>query len=129
MATDGHVTQALGKFGFVKALIDVSQISGFIGTCYNSQLPAPASTTPPCGFTLHEPQVGEIQIDLGFSVTQVFSMVTASGDGDTAPRIANNGFCKSGGVCAVSSGNILEIGVYDSSFNPSESRDVQVILF
>jgi len=73
-ATDGNVQQARTAGGWVKAMayVNAVQTPYNIPLCYNSTLAGAAASTPPCGFTLTEENVGVFDIDFGFKVTDRF---------------------------------------------------------
>ncbi len=75
----GHATQSLNADGWVKAMVyvDPSRPSGQqIVQCFNSQLPASAATTPPCGMTATGISLGYWRVNFGFDVTGRFATVT-----------------------------------------------------
>jgi len=98
MVTDTAVSQARGASGWVKAMAYVLPVgaggspSDTILSCFNSQLPASAATTPPCGFVEGEPNSGTVTIDFGFPIEDRFVSVTATSAYywiAAAPRSAN----------------------------------------
>jgi hypothetical protein len=115
MGTDSSTTQARDQSGWVKAmaLIDDGG-SGTILRCFNSQLPAPQASSPPCGLQLSVspgltgsgPWVGgvpwTVSIDLGFKVDDRFIAVTplqiGSSDSPTTAQV----FFMNGNVVTVS---------------------------
>jgi hypothetical protein len=101
MATDGPAFQARTEGGWVKAMAFVSQTAGKIVRCYNSQIAAPQSSTPPCGMTFTNPQSGEMTLDFGFEVDDRFISLTASAQGGSASLAScsggtTNDFCSPG---------------------------------
>jgi hypothetical protein len=75
----GHAAQSLNADGWVKAMVSVDpgRPSGQqIVQCFNSQLPASAATTPPCGMTATGFRVGGWDVDFGFDVTGRFVALT-----------------------------------------------------
>jgi hypothetical protein len=81
MGCTGDVYQNNPANGLVKALLffDPGQPAGHlkIVRCFNSALAEPAASTPPCGFTYSNLDVGINQIDFGFPVTNRFPQITA----------------------------------------------------
>jgi hypothetical protein len=81
MGCTGDVYQNNPANGLVKALLffDPGQPAGHlkIVRCFNSALTEPAASTPPCGFTYSNLDVGINQIDFGFPVTNRFPQITA----------------------------------------------------
>jgi hypothetical protein len=73
-ATDGNVQQARTAGGWVKAMVYVNafQTPYNITACYNSTLAGAAASTPPCGFTLTEDDIGIFDINFGFQVSDRF---------------------------------------------------------
>jgi hypothetical protein len=83
MGTDGPAFQTRVQGGWVKAMVYVyPHGSGGVGIvrCFNSQLPAGQSSTPPCGLTEGEPVTGTVTIDFGFQIDDRFAVATGYGD-------------------------------------------------
>jgi hypothetical protein len=81
----GHVTQDRFSSGWVKAMLYVDYrlpAGQQIVRCFNSQLPASAATTPPCGFTVTSPQLGYWNVDFGFNVGTRFVQATPVSETD-----------------------------------------------
>ncbi|MBS0589984.1 MAG: hypothetical protein JSR65_05035, partial [Proteobacteria bacterium] len=127
MATDGHAKQVPGTFGWVKAMITYSQRDG-MKACFNSQASGAQVTTPPCGFTIANPESGHIQVNVGFNIDHSFIMVTPFHDGYNGHgTMATNGICTSS--CDITGGNVVVIGAFDASGNPSSNTDVTIFVF
>lgn len=96
----GDVYQNTPANGLVKALLyfDPSQPAGSqIVRCFNSTIPEPAASTPPCGFTNNHGTPGVNQIDFGFPVNNRFAQVTAvyiSGDSNFVVASFDNFFSR-----------------------------------
>ena len=70
-------TQPSTANGFIKALVFVDPFAtSKIVRCFNSQLSEPAASTPPCGFTYIQNNLGGTIVDLGFDVSGRFFQVT-----------------------------------------------------
>lgn len=82
IGTDGPAFQTRSQGGWVKAMAHVVPVGAggtaghTITRCFNSQLPASAATTPPCGFTEGEPASGHVDIGFGFEVDDRFVVAT-----------------------------------------------------
>src|SRR5215467_11386844 len=90
--TDSNVSQARNMGGWVKAMayVDPFAPGGIaITRCFNSQLPGPASSSPPCGITIGHVGEGNNVMDFGFQVSDRFVQVTAQAT-DAAVNAANN---------------------------------------
>jgi hypothetical protein len=76
----GDVVQTRPANGLVKALIQFDPQQSFnaqIYRCYNSTLPEPAASTPPCGFYHSHLGLGTNRIGFGFEVDDRFIQITA----------------------------------------------------
>jgi hypothetical protein len=76
----GDVVQTRPANGLVKALIQFDPFQSFdaqIYRCYNSTLPEPAASTPPCGFYHSHLGLGTNRIGFGFNVNDRFVQITA----------------------------------------------------
>jgi hypothetical protein len=77
---DSNAQQARTAGGWVKAMALVSPAG--IAACFNSAIPGPGATTPPCGLTFIYNVTGVHIIDFGFKVDDRFLSIT-SVDGTT----------------------------------------------
>ena len=95
MATDGAASQAINQGGWVKAmaLVNFDGTNYYIDECFNSQLPASQSSTPPCGISLPYFQTGQFYINFGFDISHRFPHVQPMSDvlNEFAPVIQING--------------------------------------
>lgn len=127
MAADGPATQARNQGGWVKAmaLIDDGG-AGTIIRCFNSQLPAPQASAPPCGFhlsiepgfTASGPWVDGrpwiASLDMGFEVDDRFIVVTPL-------QIQNSGTPTVAQVLSMG-GNGVSVSTWDSAGNGIEAQ-------
>jgi hypothetical protein len=67
-----NVKQDRSAGGWVKAMVEVDVLLKTVTKCYHSQATGAAISTPPCGFTLLNPQIGPYTLDFGFQVSDRF---------------------------------------------------------
>ncbi|HET7923794.1 MAG TPA: hypothetical protein VFL30_02795, partial [Rhodanobacteraceae bacterium] len=118
IGTDGNAFQSRAQGGFVKAMAYIkenAQGGPGIVRCFNSQLPAPQATTPPCGITYGEPATGRVTLTMNFETDDRYFVVT-NADGDAAVVLA----ACSGSGCVVGSVPNNEIDVH--MFVPSSGN-------
>ena len=108
MVADGATQQTLSQGGWVKAMVQVQQGPLGIFRCFNSQLPASASSAAPCGFKLHLGSTGSSDIDFGFPVYDRFVSATINQACSTCVINVSTG----------SNSNTLHVQVFDSPSGP-----------
>jgi hypothetical protein len=107
-ATDGNVQQARTAGGWVKAMVYVNafQTPYNITACYNSTLAGAAASTPPCGFTLTEDDIGIFDINFGFQVSDRFLIGSlAQSSAPSSIYVAPGGLSNNSATALCSSGN------------------------
>ena len=102
IGTDGNAFQTRAQGGFVKAMAYIrenAQGGPGIVRCFNSQLPAPQATTPPCGITYGEPATGTVKLTMNFETEDRFYVVTnADGDGGVIVAACSGSSCVATGI-------------------------------
>jgi len=108
--TDSNVHQGPNAGGWVKAMAVIDDINNDrVVRCFNSALPGPAATAPPCGFSYRKlANPGVYAINFGFDVSNRFATVTPGSIG-----ITSSVSTKGDGNVAISA-NEVYLELYDS---------------
>jgi len=123
MVADGPTQQNLDQGGWVKAMVMVQPIYAGILQCFNSQLPANASSAGNCGFKYSHIEKGTSVVNFGFPVYNRFYSVALLQDCETCSIVASlyEGFG--------SNGKALQVRIWDLRTGTPQDLNYNLIIY